>query len=181
MKTRRIAVFCGSAHGVDATFVDAARELGRLLAARGQELVYGGGGTGLMGELATSVLEAGGKVIGVMPHFMIEQEAGLTGLADMRIVRTMHERKAMMAELADAFVALPGGIGTLEEIFEVWTHTSLKLADKRCALLNTGGYYDHLLSFLRHAVDRRFVRDHVLADLLIAPTPAELLARITES
>jgi hypothetical protein len=116
-----------------------------------------------------------------MPNFMIEQEAALTDLADLRIVKTMHERKAMMAELADAFIALPGGMGTMEELFESWTHTALGLADKPCGLLNTNGFYDHLLNFIQHATSQRFIREHAAARLIIENQPAALLDRITQS
>jgi hypothetical protein len=180
-KILKIAVYCGSADGVHGAFINAACELGRLMAERGCVLVYGGGGTGLMGDLARTMLKAGGNVIGVMPQFMIEKEAALTNLPDMRIVKTMHERKAQMAELSDAFIALPGGMGTMEELFESWTHTALGLADKPCGLLNTNGFYDHLLNFIQHATAERFIRKNAADQLIIEGQPAALLDRILQS
>lgn len=145
---QRLCVFCGSSAGSDPVFADSARALGAALAAQDVELVYGGGSVGLMGELARAVMAAGGRVIGVIPRHLAEREVALTELDDLRVVDSMHARKALMADLADAFVALPGGIGTLEEFIEVLTWAQLGLHDKPCGLLNTAGYFDTLLRFL---------------------------------
>jgi uncharacterized protein (TIGR00730 family) len=173
----RIAVFCGSATGHDPRHADAARELGRAMVERRIGLVYGGGSIGLMGAIADAVLEAGGEVIGVIPRTLWEREVGHRGLTDLRIVETMHERKAMMAELSDAFVALPGGLGTLEELFEAWTWSQLGLHGKPCALLDAG-YYDDLVSFLDKAVAAGFVDARNRAMLIVERDPAALFERL---
>jgi uncharacterized protein (TIGR00730 family) len=154
----RICVFAGAASGRRADYHDAAVDLGRVLTARGLDVVYGAGGIGLMGVLADTVLAAGGRVIGVIPEALMKKEVAHVNLSDLRVVRSMHERKAMMASLSDAFIALPGGWGTLEEFFEVLTWSQLGLHQKPCGLLNAGGYFDGLLQFLDHAVDEGFVR-----------------------
>jgi len=177
---RRITVFCGSATGSDARHAAAARELGHALADRGIGLVYGGGSIGLMGTIADAVLERGGEVIGVIPRTLWEREVGHRGLADLRIVETMHERKALMAELGDAFVALPGGLGTLEELFEAWTWSQLGLHRKPCAILDATGYYDDLVSFLDKSVDAGFIGATNRAMLIVARDPAALFERIAE-
>ena len=174
----RIAVFCGSATGRDPRYVAEARELGRAIAGRGIGLVYGGGSIGLMGAIADAVLEAGGEVIGVIPRTLWEREVGHRGLTELRIVETMHERKAMMAELADAFVALPGGLGTLEELFEAWTWSQLGLHRKPCAILDANGYYDDLVSFLDKAVAAGFVDATFRSMLIVEREPAALFERI---
>lgn len=165
---KRICVFCGSSHGVNASYADAAKNVGAELARRGIELVYGGGNLGLMGVVADSVLAGGGHVIGVIPESLMDKEVGHRGLPDLRIVKTMHERKAMMAELADGFVALPGGIGTFEEFFEIVTWAQLGFHAKPCALLNINGFYDPLLRLIDHSIQEGFVkpkqRDLVLVD-----------------
>jgi uncharacterized protein (TIGR00730 family) len=165
---RRICVFCGSSTGCRPIYADAARVLGQLLAQRGIGLVYGGGRLGLMGVLADAVLASGGEVIGVIPQAMVQQERGHTGLTELRVVSSMHERKATMSELAAAFVALPGGFGTLDEFCEVLTWTQLGLHRKPCGILNICGYFDALLKLFDHAVEERFLRpEHrqlVLAD-----------------
>ncbi|HEX2833418.1 MAG TPA: TIGR00730 family Rossman fold protein [Thermoanaerobaculia bacterium] len=155
----RICVFCGSNTGSDPAYADAARNLGTLFAREGIALVYGGGSVGLMGQLADAVLRAGGEVIGVIPHALWAREVGHRGLTDLRIVETMHERKAMMADLADAFIALPGGLGTFEEIFEIWTWAQLGLHTKPLGFLDTNGYYKPLMQFLDRATRDKFVRD----------------------
>jgi uncharacterized protein (TIGR00730 family) len=172
---RSIAVFCGSSLGGDAGLACAAEELGRLLAARGMRLIYGGGNIGLMGKLATAALAAGGPVTGVIPRFMMSKEIGKIELSDLRIVESMHERKALMNELADGFIALPGGFGTLEEFCEVLTWGQLGLHGKPLGLLNTGGFYDHFLAFLDHAVAKGLVKAKHRGLLLTAGEPAELL------
>jgi uncharacterized protein (TIGR00730 family) len=174
---RRVCVFCGSSTGVRPEYVAAARALGALLAERGIGLVYGGGAVGLMGALADAALAAGGEVIGVIPHALVARELAHNGVGDLRVVATMHERKALMNELADGFVALPGGLGTLEEIFEAWSWAQLGSHTKPCALLNVAGYYDALLAFLDHAVREQFLRPEHRAMLLVDDDPARLLDR----
>jgi len=172
---RRVCVFCGSSPGARPEYRAAAEALGRMLAARGLGLVYGGGNVGLMGVLADAALAAGGEVIGVIPRALVDLEVAHTGLRDLRIVDSMHERKAAMAELAGAFVALPGGIGTLEELFEVWTWAQLGLHAKPCALLDVAGYYAPLVAFLEHAVAARFLRPVHRAMLTVTADPQALL------
>jgi len=171
---RRLCVFCGSSPGARPAYGEAAEELGRLLVAEGIGLVYGGGKVGLMGRLADAVLAEGGEAIGVMPEALVAKEIGHPGLDDMRVVGSMHERKALMADLSDAFVALPGGLGTVEELFEVYTWSQLGLHLKPCALLDVDGYYEGIATFLSHAVQERFLRaDH--RDMLIVEREPRLL------
>lgn len=174
---KRVCVFCGSSPGANPRFADLARGLGHQLVERGIGLVYGGGNVGLMGVVADAVLERGGHVIGVIPHALMAREVGHRGLPDLRIVESMHERKALMADLADAFIALPGGIGTLEEFFEVLTWTQLGMHAKPCGLLNVDGFYDHLLAFLDHGVEQRFLRQEHRDMVLVETRPAALLDR----
>jgi len=174
---RRICVFCGSNRGSDPAYIDAARALGSLFAQEGIALVYGGGSVGLMGELADSVLAAGGEVIGVIPHALWAREVGHRGLTDLRIVDTMHERKAMMADLADAFIALPGGLGTLEEIFEVWTWAQLGLHEKPLGFLDVNGFFAPLMQFLDGAVAHSFLRAPHRAIAVVESDPRALLER----
>ena len=174
---RRLAIFCGSNPGARPDYVEAARSLGRLLAQRGIGIVYGGSNVGLMAALADAMMDELGDIIGVIPRMLVEREVANTALADLRVVGSMHERKAMMAELADGFVALPGGIGTLEEFFETWTWAQLGMHTKPCGLLNVAGYFDPLLEFLDHAVAERFVRDVHRAMVVVESDPAALLAR----
>jgi uncharacterized protein (TIGR00730 family) len=174
---RRICIFIGSSAGARPEYAAAARELGELLAGRGCTLIYGGAAVGLMGLLANAVLEAGGHVIGVIPRALVSREVAHRGLTDLRIVGSMHERKALMAELADAFIALPGGLGTLEEYFEITTWAQLGLHAKPCGLLNVAGYYDELIRFLDHAVAQGFVRPAHRAMVLVDESPASLLDR----
>lgn len=173
-----ICVYCGSSPGTDPAFLRAAREVGALIAQRGHSLVYGGGNTGLMGVVADAVLTAGGQVVGVIPDNFVRQELEHRGLTKLHVVSTMHERKALMASLADGFLALPGGIGTLEEIAEVFVWTQLGLHAKPCALLNINGYYDPLVSFLTRMTDTRFLRAEQLSQLIVAREPAEALDRL---
>lgn len=174
----RLTVFCGSATGQRPVYADAARHLGSAMAARGVGLVYGGTSIGLMGVLADSVLGAGGEVIGVIPHHLVDREIAHTGLTTLRIVETMHERKALMAQLGDGFVALPGGAGTLDELFEAWTWALLGLHSKPCALLNVDGYFDTLLSHVRHMVQEGFLRDDYARILEADDDPDALLTRL---
>jgi uncharacterized protein (TIGR00730 family) len=170
-----VCVFCGSSPGAHPDYEAAARDLGAALARAGERVVYGGASVGLMGALADAALAAGGEVIGVIPRALIEREIGHPGLTELRIVESMHERKALMADLADGFVALPGGVGTLEELFEVWTWAQLGLHGKPCALLDTDGFYAPLVAFLDHQVDAGFVRAPHRAMLVTAHSPEELL------
>jgi hypothetical protein len=174
----RICVFCGSSPGARPAYREATEELARVLVEQGIGVVYGGGGVGLMGVLADEVLRAGGEITGVIPRSLVEREIAHAGVADMRVVESMHERKALMAELSDAFVALPGGIGTLEELFEVYTWAQLGLHRKPCALLNVEGYYDGVADFLAHAVEERFLRDATRELLMVERDPAALLDRL---
>ena len=175
---RRVCVYAGSNPGSHPAYAAAARQLATTLAERGVGLVYGGGKVGLMGVLADTVLDAGGEAIGVMPQALIDREIGHRGLTELRIVDSMHERKALMAELADAFVAVPGGIGTLEELIEVYTWSQLGIHRKPCGVLNVRGYYDHLAALLDHAVREGFLRPQHRAVLSVAGEPAELLDRM---
>jgi uncharacterized protein (TIGR00730 family) len=170
-----IAVYCGSRHGVRAAYTDAARTLGRAIGERGWQLVYGGGRVGLMGEVADATLAAGGRVVGVIPESLQRLEVGHTGLTELHVVQTMHQRKQMMAERAQAFIALPGGIGTLEELYEVWTWRQLGYHDQPIGLLNTGGYYDALLRFMDHTVAEGFLSAAQRQTLLVSDDPLNLL------
>jgi len=173
-----ICVYCGSSPGSDPAFVRAAREVGTLIATRGHTLVYGGGNVGLMGVLADATLAAGGRVVGVIPDHLVRMEVGHKGLTELHVVATMHERKAMMARLANGLLALPGGIGTLEEIIEAFVWMQLGLHAKPCALLNVNGYYDPLLKFLTHMTESRFLRPEQLSQLIVAREPLEALDRL---
>ena len=173
-----ICVYCGSSPGKDPAFLRAARELGTLLAKRGHTLVYGGGNVGLMGAAADAALAAGGRVVGVIPDHLVRWEVGHNGLTEQHVVASMHERKAKMVSLADGFLALPGGVGTLEEIIEVFVWMQLGLHAKPCALLNVNGYYDPLINFLAHMTDQRFLRPEQLSQLIVAREPSEALDRL---
>ena len=177
---KRICVFCGSREGSRTRYREAARRLGALVCEHGLGLVYGGGRIGLMGLIADEVLSRGGEVIGVIPDFLAEPEVAHGGLTELRVVRTMHERKAMMAELADGFIALPGGYGTLEEFFEILTWAQLGLHDKPCALLNVAGYFDPLLALVDHALGEGFVRPHHRPLMLDDDDPERLLERMAK-
>ena len=174
---RRLAIFCGSNPGARPDYVEAARSLGRLLAQRGIGVVYGGSNVGLMAALADAMMDELGEIIGVIPRMLVDREVANTALSDLRIVGSMHERKAMMAELSDGFIALPGGIGTLEEFFETWTWGQLGMHAKPCGLLNIAGYFDPLLEFLDHAVAEKFVRDVHRAMVVVESDPVALLSR----
>lgn len=170
-----ICVFCGSRTGERPEYAALAREVGRLIVRRGWTLVYGGGKVGLMGALADAALAAGGRVVGVIPEMLVEREVGHSGLAQLEVVRTMAERKAVMGEHSDAFLSLPGGIGTLDELTEAWTWTQLGLQRKPSGLLNVDGYFDALIAFLDHATregflpgrNRRLLLVDTLADRLL--------------
>ena len=175
---RRLCVFTGSNSGAHPEYREAAADLGRLLAERGIAVVYGGARVGLMGVVADAALAAGGEVVGVIPAALVAKEVAHTGLTDLRVVASMHERKATMSDLADAFVALPGGWGTLEEFFEVLTWAQLGLHRKPCGLLNTLGYFDGLLAFLSHTIAEGFVRSQNAALIAVSATPGDLLDRL---
>ena len=172
-----VCVFCGSSPGNDPAYAEAARELGRTLAERGNTLVYGGGHVGLMGVVADAALGAGGGVIGVMPRSLVDREIGHTDLTKLHVVRSMHERKALMSELSEGFIALPGGNGTLEEFFEVLTWAQLGEHAKPCGLLNVAGYYDPLLAVFDQMVDRAFLRREHRELVLVEEDPSALLER----
>lgn len=172
---RRVCVFCGSLCGGDPAYAAAAREVGETLARAGIGVVYGGGRVGMMGRLADGALALGGEVVGVIPRALMEKELGHAGVTELRIVETMHERKALMASLSDAFVALPGGFGTLEEFFEAGTWAQLGLHRKPCALLNVKGYFDPLLEQLDLCVREGFVHSADRGLLRVAPTAEALL------
>ena len=171
----KICVFCGSSVGRAPAYARAAAALGAELARRGVGLVYGGASVGLMGVVADACLENGGEVIGVLPEALAELEIAHEGLAELRIVNSMHERKKQMADLSDAFIALPGGIGTLEETFEIWTWSQLGVHRKPVGLLNVAGYYDQLSAFMDHVVDEGFVKPMHRAILLANEDPAALI------
>jgi uncharacterized protein (TIGR00730 family) len=173
----RLCVFCGSSPGRDPAYGAAAAQVGRILAGRGIGLVYGGGRVGLMGVLADAALAAGGEVIGVIPQALLDREVGHLGLTELRVVGSMHARKALMSELADGFIALPGGIGTLEELFEVWTWAQLGLHRKPCGLLDVDGFFTPLVDFLDRQVEAGFIHPTYRAMLAVASTVEELLAR----
>ncbi len=177
---KRICVFCGSSPGNHPTYLETARRVGELIARRGLELVYGGAHLGLMGAVADAALAAGGHVIGVIPQSLVDHEIAHTGLSDLRVVASMHERKAMMESLSDAFLALPGGMGTLEEVCEIYTWGQLGLHRKPCGLLNVTGYYAPFLQLLDNAVNAGFLRAPHRAMVLVDSDPAALLDRFAD-
>lgn len=175
MTLKRVCVFAGSNLGVRPEYEDVARELGRALAGRGLGVVYGGARVGLMGALADQVLEARGEVIGVIPEALVAKEVAHDALSELRVVKSMHERKAMMASLADAFIALPGGWGTMEEFFEILTWGQLGLHQKPCGLLNVAGYFDPMLSLVQHSIDEGFVRREYRSMISVSESAAGLI------
>jgi uncharacterized protein (TIGR00730 family) len=176
---QRVCVFCGANTGAGTAYREAAVCLGRTLAEKGVEVVFGGGGIGLMRVVADAVMGAGGRMIGVIPEALVAKELAHRGVRDMRVVRSMHERKALMAELSDGFIALPGGFGTFEEFCEVLTWTQLGLHAKPCALLNVAGYFDALLRLFDHAVAEEFVVEANRQLVLVDDDPARLLEKMT--
>lgn len=174
---QRIGVFCGSSMGLNPAYATAARQLGRTMAGRNLALVYGGGGTGLMGVLADATLDAGGAVIGVIPQALMARELGHARLTELRVVNSMHDRKAVMADLSDGFIMLPGGAGTLDEFCEIWTWAQLGIHQKPCGILNIEGYYDPLLVFLDQMVDKAFLSPEHRAMVLVGRQPKTLLDR----
>jgi uncharacterized protein (TIGR00730 family) len=173
-----LCVYCGSRHGDDPAYTDAARAIGRAIGERGWRLVYGGGKVGLMGEVADAALAAGAQVVGVIPELLRDKEVGHPGLSELHIVQTMHQRKQRMAELSSAFLALPGGIGTFEELFEVWTWRQIGYHDQPLGLLNVSGYYDALLAFLDQTCQSGFISPAQQAMLTVDTDPAALLDRL---
>lgn len=172
---KSICVFCGSSLGALAAYGEAARQTGQVIAESGYRLVYGGAKVGLMGVVADAALAAGGEVVGVLPQALQEKELGHEGLTEFYLVGSMHERKAKMADLSDGFIALPGGVGTLEEIFEVWTWGQLGYHAKPCGFLNIEGYYDHLTAFLDHQTTEGFTKKEMRDMVRITETPEEML------
>ncbi|MBV9493089.1 MAG: TIGR00730 family Rossman fold protein [Acidobacteria bacterium] len=175
---QRICVFCGANRGARPEYAAAARELASALVRRDLTLVYGGGRVGLMGELADAVLAAGGKAVGVIPRNLVLREVGHTGLTELHVVETMHERKARMSDLADAFIALPGGLGTLEEVFEVWTWGQLGVHAKPVGFLDVAGYYAPLMTFLDRGVEEQFVKPAHREIAIVEPNIETLLDRL---
>ena len=176
----RICIFTGSRTGARSEYTKAAQEIGRELVERGYGLVYGGGNVGLMNVVANTVLELHGHVTGVIPDILVGKEVAHRGLSDLRVVGSMHERKAVMAELSDGFIALPGGLGTLEEFFEVLSWAQLGIHNKPCGLLNVGGYFQHLVGFLDYAVEQDFLKPKHRSLLIVEETLATLLDRFEE-
>ncbi|MCH7332449.1 TIGR00730 family Rossman fold protein [Acinetobacter modestus] len=170
-----ICVFCGSSLGNDPIYQQIAQATGLAIAQQGQTLVYGGGRSGLMGVVADSAIAAGGQVIGIIPQALVDRELAHTGLTELYVVKDMHERKTKMAELADAFVALPGGAGTMEEIFEQWTWNQLGIHQKPCAFLNVEGFYDGLIQTIQDSVDRGFSQARFVENLIVADNIGEIL------
>lgn len=178
---KRLAVYCGSAAGSRPEFADATRATAAAMLRRGVDLVYGGGRLGLMGIVADSVLAGGGKVYGVIPKALVNLEVAHNGITELHTVETMHERKARMTELADAFLALPGGIGTLDELFEAWSWNALGYHAKPFCLLNVDGFWDGMIEFIEHATDSGFLSAKRRRQLLVATTPDEALEMLDDS
>jgi hypothetical protein len=176
-----VAVYCGSRTGQSEAFAQAAADTGRWIGSHGGQLVYGGGRSGLMGVVADATLQAGGRVVGVIPTTLVERELAHRGCTELHVVDTMHERKRMMAERADAFVALPGGIGTLEELFEVWTWRQLGYHDKPIGLLNVAGYYDALLAFLAHSARQQFMAPALMGLVHTSTDAQQLLPALVQA
>ena len=181
MNIKKIAVFCGSNSGFNSEFTELAQDLGRLLVRNGIGLVYGGGQVGMMGSIAKEVIKHGGKVYGVIPRFMREKELAYEACTELIVTEDMHERKAKMVQLADGFIALPGGIGTLEELIEVFTWLQLKIHRKPVALLNHNGYYNYLLKLLTHMVDSGLMKDSHMSKLIHAYSSEKLLEKILQT
>ncbi|WP_299092625.1 TIGR00730 family Rossman fold protein [uncultured Metabacillus sp.] len=177
---KRISVFCGSSSGASQMYTDDAKRLGTQLAKEGNTLVYGGSKVGLMGTVANAALQAGGEVIGVIPRMLMEREIAHTGLTDLIIVNTMHERKAKMEELSDGFIALPGGPGTMEEFFEVYTWAQLGEHKKPIGMLNSHHYYDKLLSFFDHMIEQQFLRSEYHSMIIVETDPHQLIEKFRQ-
>ena len=177
---KSICVFCGSSSGKNIKHLLAAQHLGKIIAKENLTLVYGGGNIGIMGELANTVLQYNGKVIGVIPEDLVAREAALKDVTELKIVKSMHERKAMMAELSDGFIAMSGGIGTLEEFFEIWTWAQLGIHSKPIGLLNINHYYDELIGFIIKSTSEGFVKDDNLKMIIIDSDPQSLIEKMQE-
>lgn len=177
---KRLCIFCGSSTGAHPDYARAATDMGSLLVREKMSLVYGGGGIGLMGTVANAVLEGGGEVIGIIPKALARKEVAHQSLTDLRVVQSMHERKALMAELADGFLALPGGLGTFDEFFEILTWAQLGFHGKPCALLNVNGYFDGMLAFLKHSQQEGFVRQENLDSLLVDTDGPRILDKMNQ-
>ena len=175
---KKVCVFCGSSFGAGSEYSNAAVKLGEEIVKRNLGLVYGGARVGLMGEIASTVLKGNGDVTGVIPKQLQEKEVAHNGLTDLRVTGSMHERKAMMAELSDGFIAMPGGLGTIEEIFEVLTWAQLGFHNKPCGFLNVAGYYDHLIKFLDHTVQEEFIHPGYRSMILVDDNPGALLDKM---
>ncbi|MEW9585929.1 TIGR00730 family Rossman fold protein [Paraburkholderia sp. DGU8] len=175
---KSVCVYCGSANGAKPLYADAARAFGRALVQAGLALIYGGGKVGLMGVIADTVMAEGGRAIGVIPELLVNKEVAHHGLTELHVVPDMHHRKKMMADLSDAFVAMPGGVGTLEELFEVYTWAQLGYHGKPVALLDIGGFYDPLMRMLRHTVDEGFMRQSFLDILQMDADPVALIGKL---
>ena len=174
---KRLCVYCGSSAGRQPVYAQVARRLARAMVNRNIDLVYGGASVGIMGEIANAVLEEGGDVIGIIPKGLFRKEVAHTGVTELREVNSMHERKSLMADLSDGFIALPGGLGTLEEIFEIVTWSQLGMHRKPCGLLNVCHYYDKLIGFLNHAVTEQFIKEAHHSTILVDECPDELLEK----
>jgi len=181
MNIKRIAVYCGSADGSDPRFAEAARDLGRVMVERDLELIYGGGRLGLMGIIADTVIGAGGTAYGVIPRALVDKEVAHTGLTDLYTVTTMHERKAMMTEMCDAFICLPGGIGTLDEMFEAWTWNALGYHAQPFALLNVAGFWTPFVEFMEHVSASGFLSERRLQQMIVGDTPDEVINLLDEA
>lgn len=177
----RLAVYCGSAAGSQPAFAEATRATASAMVSRGVDLVYGGGRLGLMGLIADSVIEGGGRVYGVIPTALVDLEVAHTGLTELHTVETMHERKAKMTDLADAFIALPGGIGTLDELFEAWSWNALGYHKKPFCLLNVDGFWDGMIAFIDHATESGFLSAQRRSQLLVATSPEQALDLLDEA
>lgn len=175
MMVEKIAVFCGSKSGINPIYCGHAQQLGSLLAANGKTLVYGGGSVGIMGTVADAVMEGGGKVIGVITELLLTWEQQHTGITDLRVVQDMHARKKMMYELSDAAIILPGGNGTLDELFEMLTWNTLQIHDKKIVILNSGGYYQHLIAHIQQMQQQGFLYENWFERLLVADSPEQAL------
>lgn len=175
---KRLCVYCGSNPGKDPAYVDAGVHLGRSLAAQSIGLVYGGASSGVMGAVADGVTAAGGEAVGVIPRDLLKKETPHSALTELKVVDSMHERKALMAKLSDGFIALPGGLGTLEELFEVWTWAQLGFHRKPCALLNVLSYFDPLITFLDRAVGQGFLKKQHRSMLIVKESPEQLIAQM---
>lgn len=178
---KNIAVYCGSSKGKDTTYSTAVRELGKTLVKNNITMVYGAGSVGLMGEIADEMLDSGGKVIGIIPQFLMDLEVGHNGLTKLEIVKDMHIRKARMIELSDGFIAMPGGFGTLDEIFEALTWSQLELHKKPIAFYNVDGYFDKLLAFMNHMVHEGFLKEAYVKNLIVSSNPSELIQEMRQS